>query len=419
MKPTSTCSRPISGPAAPKNRSIRLTLLLAASCLAAPAQFHVYVGQITSRSALLAWGSTSGQDTIGRTSPEAGAAEVSVDGRPVPVQPGRNWADLPLAADTRYHYKVVLNGRPIGEGDLRTYPDQADRLCFLVIGDYGTGAPEQAAVARAMAARIADQDQAGNPVRFVLTTGDNIYGKRRFLARTQTGDSDAHWETRFFAPYAEVLRSVPFYPTLGNHDGSESEHAGDLPVYLDNFFPPGQVRADGRYYRFSYGNLAEFFALDTSKNVPVLGLRPGSDQFRWVEEGLRASTARWKIPYYHHPRYCGGPGHGSRRDLEDLVGLFEKHGVAVIFNGHEHNWQLIEQKTAAGRPLYHVITGAGGELRKERPGTTSFEHGKARVAEWVAQRHFSLVVIEGTRMTVTPIGADSQPISKPLVVTLP
>ena len=337
------------------------------------------------------------------------------------AEPGRNWVDIPLAPDTRYHYRVALDGKPIGEGDLRTWPDQADRVCFFVIGDYGTGDPGQAGIAKAMAARIAEQEKAGNPVRFVLTTGDNIYGKRALFWRSKTGDSDADWEPRFFAPYAEILRSVPFYPTVGNHDGSESEHEGDLKVYLDNFFFPGQAQAGGRYYRFAYGNLAEFFALDTSKNAPALGIGPGSAQFRWTEEGLKASTARWKIPYYHHPRYCGGPTHGSRKDLGGLVGLVENHGVAVIFNGHEHNWQPIEQRTAAGRSLYHVITGAGGELRDGRPTKKlDADPNKAKVFEWAPQRHFSLVVIEGPRMTITPIGADNQRINtQDLVVTLP
>jgi len=388
--------------------------------LAAPAQFHVYVGQITSRSALLAWGSTRGINTIGRSSPNAGKAEVTIDGQPVSIPPGKNWVDLPLSPDTRYHYKVVLDGRAIGEGDLRTYPNQADRMCFLVIGDYGNAKPEnQVPLAQAMTARVADQDKLGNPVRFVLTTGDNIYGKLNLFWRSQTGDSDSHWETRFFAPYAEVLRSVPFYPSVGNHDGSESENEGDLKVYLDNFFPPGQVRAEGRYYSFSYANLADFFALDSTKNLPLIGIHAGSEQFRWAEEGLKASQARWKIPYYHHPRFCGGPEHASDLRLEDLVRSFENQGVAVIFNGHEHNWQPIEQKTANGRLLYHIITGAGGELRGGHPGSTSFEGGRAKVADWVPRLHFTLVEIAGSRMTITPIGADNRPVGKALVVTLP
>jgi hypothetical protein len=159
-----------------------LLVLLAAP--AATAQFHVYIGQITSRSAVLAWGSTLGTDTIGKGSAPAGKAEVAVDGRPVVVDAGRNWVEVPLSPDSMHRYRVALDGRLIAEGEFRTYPDNADRLCFLVIGDYGVGGTGQAALARAMAQRVRDQE-AGCPIRFVLTTGDNIYGSRSFLPPTR------------------------------------------------------------------------------------------------------------------------------------------------------------------------------------------------------------------------------------------
>ena len=408
-------------------RVARFLLLLCVGGASLEAQFHAYVGRLSSSGVLLAWGTTrGGGNTIGRSSRALGPVTVTIDDRPVTVPPGQNWVETPLPPDTEHRYKVVLDAgrRLIGEGVVRTWPDgDPDRLCFFVIGDYGDGGPGQAAVAKVMATVVREQEKANNPVRFVLTTGDNIYGKERlFFPRQDTGDQDAHWESRFFAPYAEIVRSVPFYPSLGNHDGDESERAGDLDVYLDNFFLPGEIQAGGRYYRFSYGKLAEFFCLDSTTNrharFPAPGVGSGSEQLRWVDEALRTSPARWKIPYYHHPRYCGGPGHTSEPALLDLVGVLERRQVGVVFNGHEHNWQPIEQTTAAGRRLYHVITGAGGELRSDRPSAISLDGGKARLVDWAPRHHFLLVAIEGDRMTMTPIGTDARPIAKPLEVRL-
>ena len=400
-------------------QSARLAVLAAVCAFAAAAQTHVYVGRLSSRAAVLAWGTTEGRDTIGRGSPAAGKAEVTLNGTAVRIDPARNWVEVPLAPDTKYHYAVAYNGQT-AQGDIHSYPENGERLCFVVMGDYGTGEAPQHALAKTLAERVAATQAQPCPIRFVLTTGDNIYGRSRFLlGRSETGDSDQHWESRFFGPYAAVLSSVPFYPSLGNHDGSESEHEGDLRAYLDNFFFPGDVRAEGRYYRFSYAHLAEFFALDTTNNLPALGIGPGSDQFAWVGQVLQKSTARWKIPYYHQPRYCGGPAHGSRSDLDPLIRLFERNGVAVVFNGHEHNWQPIEEKLASGRLLYHVITGAGGEVRTGRPSVAFFDHNKAHTVDWVPKIHFTLVEIEGGRLTATPIGENNLPISKPLVVTLP
>ena len=57
---------------------------------------------------------------------------------------------------------------------------------------------------------------------------------------------------------------MPFFPTLGNHDGNETEKRADLPAILDNFPYPQDKPA--RYYKFTYGDLAEFFGLDSTRN---------------------------------------------------------------------------------------------------------------------------------------------------------
>ena len=92
----------------------------------------------------------------------------------------------------------------------------------------------------------------------MITLGDNIYGTLNFVLRFKdTGDKDSHWESRFFRPYAPLIAKIPFYPSLGNHDGNETGNRADLAAYLDNFFFPAHVPS--RYYRFSYGGPGGFF----------------------------------------------------------------------------------------------------------------------------------------------------------------
>ena len=105
---------------------------------------------------------------------------------------------------------------------------------FYVIGDYGDGSSRQRAVAVAMAREMESSDE---PVRFVLTTGDNIYGTW-FIKFWNTGKKDQRWGPNFFQPFAPLIRRIPFYASPGNHDGNGSESADDLPNYLDNFFFP-------------------------------------------------------------------------------------------------------------------------------------------------------------------------------------
>ena len=322
-----------------------LVALLLVAAAAAAQDFHIYVGQTEAESVLLAWGKSGGSgNTIGRSSTSYGKATVTVGGRSVVSD--RNWAVIGgLEPDTAHPYEIVVDGRSIGKGTVRTFPRQARRLAFFVIGDFGNGSAAQRAVAKAMweefTARPPD-----DPVRFVLTTGDNIYA-REFLGipASGSGNSDHHWRERFFLPYEPLLRHIPFCPSPGNHDGNESERRGDLEVYLDNFFFPRNEPA--RYYKFGFGGLAEFFSLDTTQNTTKGPDRPfyleSGEQFQWLRRELPASRARWKIPYFHHPLFTAGPEHPPmRQELDHFLKLFAQAAVKVVFNGHEHNFQFSE-----------------------------------------------------------------------------
>ncbi len=392
-----------------------ILFLFSAACRAVPPE-HVYIGQISASSVLLAWGTTAGHgNTIGRDSTPLGKAEVKIAGRILPAT--HNWLEVNgLQPDTSYPYEVVVNGRSIGSGTVRTYPAKADSLAFFVIGDFGTGGQPQYRVAAAMDKEFEKRRNSKNPVRFVITTGDNIYADVPKPVASHSGAADADWESKFFRPYSNLLAAIPFYPTLGNHDGNESEKQGDLPAYLDNFYFPGNKPA--RYYQFQFGGLVDFFALDATKNtLPGTGklvYAPGGEQHLWLTNALAESKAPWKIPYFHEPPYTAGPFHGpSRNQLSHFVDLFKQHGVAAVFNGHEHNFQISDPSKTGG--ITYVISGAGGELRS---GDISAKLAKAGMKAFAAQHHFLVVEIQGKRMEITPVNGDGKPIGK-YEVTLP
>ncbi|HXA06141.1 MAG TPA: metallophosphoesterase [Bryobacteraceae bacterium] len=393
---------------------LRQLLVLMVLPLTAGAQkFYTYVGQIGMRSVLLAWGTAAGPgNTIGRTSSSRGRASLTVG--PKTEETDRNWAVIDgLEPDTPYAYHVVVKGQKIGEGRVRTYPERADKLAFFVIGDYGNGAPAQYAIAKAMSEEAARRRDSDNPVRFVLTTGDNIYadGSLGFLS-IRSGDADRHWERKFFQPYEKVIAEIPFYPTLGNHDGNASENRGDLWVYLDNFFFPRNKPA--RWYTFSFGGLADFFALDTTditeRGLPRAAYTAKGEQFVWLKKAMADSKAPWKIPYFHHPPFNAGPGHPASLDtLRHFVDLFTRSGVKVVLSGHEHNFQFSTQDQATGGACY-VISGAGGQLR---PGNVTRYMGKAHIAGWAAQHHFLVVEIRGDSLSITPVSYEPMNVTDP------
>jgi hypothetical protein len=399
-------------------------------CLLAPVlnaqKFYTHVGDIGPTHAVIAWGTTTGSNTIGRTSRSHGKATVKFGDREI-VAAERNWVLIEnLQPDTEYSYEVTLKGNKIGSAKVRTWPEQSDRLRFFVIGDFGSGDSVQARVAAAMWKEF--QRLNGNdPVRFVITTGDNIYGRLGFTLRYRdTGDEDEEWDSKYFKPYEPLIARIPVYPSLGNHDGNETEGRGDLAAYLDNFSFPSPQPA--RYYRFSYGGLADFFALDTTTNTEEGPPRPiflkNGDQHKWLEKNLSESRTRWKIPYMHHPPFNAGPRHPAvAQELGHFLDLFKEHKVRVAFSGHEHNFQYSKTNGATGGIRY-VISGAGGELR-DNDVKSSMD--RAQIEGWAARAHFLSVEIEGNEMRITPIAAEAievvdrtgRKLETPLKVTAP
>jgi len=390
-------------------------------------KFYTYVGQIGTNSALIAWGTTdSTGNTIGRGSLSCGRALVTIGTRT--QQTNQNWAIVDgLDPDTAYFYQVQVNEKKIGEGRIRTYPERTDRLSFFVIGDFGNGSSMQYKIADQMRAEFDRRRNSDNPVRFVITTGDNIYASLR-LDRLilGSGDVDWHWESKFFKPYERLLAEIPFYPSPGNHDGNESENRADLAVYLDNFFFPGNKPA--RWYTFSFGGLADFFSLDSTGNTEQGPPRPAyardGEQFRWLMKMLPQSQAGWKIPYFHHPPFNAGPGHpASLDDLRHFAELFQRSGVKVVLNGHEHNFQFSNQDRATGGICY-VVSGAGAELR---PASIIPNMEQAHIAGWAGQNHFLSIEIRGEIMSITPVSyqamnvqnKNGRPVTLPLVVRVP
>ena len=170
-----------------------------------------------------------------------------------------------LAPDTEYTYRVTVNGEVWADGERRDWlaesdgqglvrtgrryenrfrthphPEESASLTFAVLGDFGTGVRKpskpdkrQREVAAALDRAI---DERG--VRLIITTGDNIYAGKTFLGLPvgATGDEDDDWFFTFYQPYRYIINRIPVYPSVGNHDSSESEASDDREQLIDNFY---------------------------------------------------------------------------------------------------------------------------------------------------------------------------------------
>src|SRR4029453_886247 len=199
-------------------------------------------------------------------------------------------------------------------------------LTFAVIGDFGVGVKKrsddthrQREVAEALRIAVADYE-----VRFLLTTGDNIYAGSRFLWITGSeGDEDDDWFFTYFQPYRYIINRVPVFPCIGNHDSGELESPDDRDQVMDNFYlrerfagedKYGRASIDpGLFYPFQCGRDAEFVCIDTSKasffTDRLFEVPKHLDFLQCSFTPMQAESPRWRIPFCHHPPFCAGPRH--------------------------------------------------------------------------------------------------------------
>jgi hypothetical protein len=121
-----------------------------------------------------------------------------------------------------------------------------------------------------------------------------------------------------------------FWPCLGNHDVRTSTGG----PWRDAFWTPANNASQSEnYYSFDYGN-AHVVVLNSNASTS-----PGSAQYKFLDEDLAASTARWKFVAFHHTIYSSGRHTSDKLRQKNLAPLFDKHAVDVVFMGHDHDYE--------------------------------------------------------------------------------
>lgn len=291
-----------------------------------------------------------------------------------------------LRLGTEYRYRVRCNRETIAEGYFTTRQPRGRKIRFVAFGDNAFGEPGERAVAFYAYREHPD---------FIMNTGDNVYD----------GGLDSEYTRHFFPVYnadaasphvgAPLLRSIPFYTVLANHDVNAKHpetHIGcadfgaspDSLAYYTNFhFPlngpaaptyptvthgPAEALQDFRAcagarfptmanYSYDAGD-AHFLCLDS--NAYTDATDPGLQQ--WIEADLAGTDALWKFVTFHHPPFNIGVHHSHEQQMRVLAPLFERHGVSFVLSGHEHNYQ----RTRPLRFSPHDLSGAHHLHGKER-----------------------------------------------------
>jgi len=266
-------------------------------------------------------------------------------------------------------------------------PSAIAQSLFAAIGDYGDGFATEGMVSGLVSGWSPD---------FIITLGDNRYGATNFdetvgqfycnfLADAETGNWCAGGNSL----------SNAFFPSLGNHDYNDGS---GLNEYLNYFTLPGSdVATSGtsgseRYYDFIRGSV-HFFVIDSEG-----ALNSSSDktaQMNWLQAQLAASSAPWKVVYFHHPPYSSAQ-HGSTTGMQWPFGAW---GADAVISGHDHTYERI---LADG--IVYFVNGLGGSdiygfKHKTVPGSQvryNSDYGAMRVDASDTAITFEFIDLSGT-----------------------
>ncbi|MBL9042794.1 MAG: metallophosphoesterase family protein [Myxococcales bacterium] len=294
-----------------------------------------------------------------------------------------------LATGARYRYSVSVRR----QGDLTGVESVSEPaefttmapglpFLFLVYGDCRDRDADHQAVVRAMLRERPD---------LLVQTGDMI----------SRGSDTSQWR-RYFAAVGPLIRSVPMYPALGNHELRGDPEASQFFRY---FVIPGERKRRPVYYSFRYGN-SLFVSLDG--NSPT-----DHDQELWLnrtlDEAKRDPSIRHTFAFVHQPPYSVGAYCGSDRLQRRLVPILRRYNVRAVFAGHEHAYQHLERGG-----LRYFVSGGGGAPLYTRSTSCNFEDDMA-LRLFRAEHHYLRVQVDGDAATLIAISQHGEVLERVLL----
>lgn len=176
------------------------------------------------------------------------------------------------------------------------------------------------------------------------------------------GNQRDDWDS-FFHNAAGVFDRRQLVPVIGNHECQ----GGHPTLYLKQFaLPrdgPGGLEPE-RAYAFEYSN-ALFVVLDSN-------LEP-AQQGEWLETQLAGSRATWKFVTYHHPAYSSAPGRDNVAVRDTWTPIFDRHGVDLALQGHDHAYLRtypLKANRRVGSPkdgTVYVVSVSGTKMYEQDP----------------------------------------------------
>lgn len=225
-------------------------------------------------------------------------------------------------------------------------------------------------------------------LNFVIHTGDIVYRVE------ENADPPEAYIGKYFLPFSEILHEMPVFPVPGNHEYDTAAVWDDSAYYYEVFPPlpawlPQSQEGFRQYYALPIGDI-QFLFLDTQAFWMDQG---GAEQTLWLAERLEDRRFSISIPILHVPPYSSGLHAKDGAIVErEWIPLFEKHNVALVLSGHDHNYQRLSVNG-----ITYVVSGGGSSVlysrRELHPDSVFFSAMSHFVVLTLFQDHLELEAI--------------------------
>ncbi len=262
-----------------------------------------------------------------------------------------------LEPATRYYLTAVSDGEASGEYYFKTAPDDDSPVSLIYSAD------------SQISGETRHQESPGNWRRRMNKVMRHLFeGNPEVIAMAHGGDYDnnAYWLDLYYwlKDYWELTttedgRLLPIIPARGNHDMQVG--------FEEMFWWPD--RTHDYYYTTHLNADTALITLNTEID------REGA-QLEWLESELAdlSRSKKWLLAQYHRPAYGSvrGTGKGARERSKSWVELFERYGMNLVMEAHDHalkrthpiyNEQIDEERGV----VYIGEGGAGGWTRQVDP----------------------------------------------------
>jgi len=210
---------------------------------------------------------------------------------------------------------------------------------------------------------VGNHDIGATGVNVNMLGGD---GAGRFLGNTDGGDAMAYFNNYYFplngptgvdAQFTWNADAVTPNGMIFSFKGKSYTSPAAIAAYrastsVDSGKGAAQQVDHMQNYSFDSGS-AHFVFLDANPHLfdgvldgpaitaaPQLTFPPYPSVLRdWLIHDLDSSSQPWKFVVFHQPAFSSGNATVRNNQMRAAAKFLEDHGVNMVFNGHEHNYQ--------------------------------------------------------------------------------